>query len=157
MLLCFYITVCKMEYVISGLMMLRLTWIVLWICKYLFWSIILQTWKIPQEVWLRLYVEIEILLWLQNHLLWSGLFRGGTWSGGVSYFVISVSMKLQLKIFFIVKLLLNPNACWCIWSNFGVFGKLLNGKLENFKTIFLHHRHKNEKIYQKDIINYQLE
>ena len=31
----------------------------------------------PEKLWLRLQTEIEIPLWLQNHLLWSiGLFRG---------------------------------------------------------------------------------
>lgn len=45
----------------------------------------------PEKLWLRLRIEIEIPLWLQNHLLWStGLFR----EKNVSFFVISVSLKL---------------------------------------------------------------
>lgn len=62
----------------------------------------------PEKLWLRLQTEIEIPLWLQNHLLWSiGLFRGKIYQ---FFFFISLSVKLQLKIIFKVKLLLNPNA-----------------------------------------------
>lgn len=61
-------------------------------------------------------------------------------------FVISVSMKLELKIIFKVKFSLSPNAYWCIWSNFAIFEELLNVKLGKFKTTFKGGRYKNFKI-----------
>lgn len=96
-LLCFCITVCKMEYALWGLTMLRLTWIVLWIWNHLLWSIIFQTWKIPQRSYgedspQKLKIENFLYRKLQNCSLFSiGLFLGG--SGSAFVVVISVPLK----------------------------------------------------------------